>query len=188
MVWLYLGVFLFVMVHFFPGLAPGLRKSLVERVGENPFKGIFSLALILSVVLMVIGWRSSLPQHVYQPPAWATPASSVLMLFAVMLFAAANQPTRIKRYIRHPQLTGVAVWSGSHLLSNGDSRSLVLFGVLGIWALIEMPLISKREGPWQRPYGPALSVEIRGIVISAVVFFVLVYLHPYIAGVSPIPR
>lgn len=188
MIWLYLGVFLFMMVHFIPGLVPGLRKSLIERVGENPYKGVFALVLVSSVALMVIGWRSTVPQHVYLPPAWGPPVTSVLMLIAVMLFGAAQQPTRIKRYVRHPQLTGMAVWSGSHLLSNGDSRSLVLFGGLGIWALIEMLLINKREGAWQRPYGPALSVEIRGIVTSAVVFFVLVYLHPYFAGVSLISR
>jgi len=188
MIWLYLGVFLFVMVHFVPGLAPGLRNNLIQRLGENPYKGVFSLALILSIVFMVIGWRSATPQHVYVPPSSGTPLTSVLMLFSVMLFGAAQQPTRIKRYIRHPQLTGMAVWSGSHLLSNGDSRSLVLFGGLGTWALIEMLLINRREGAWRRPYPPALSVEIRGIVISAVVFFVLVYLHPYFAGVSPIPR
>lgn len=188
MVWLYLGVFLFVMVHFVPGVAPDLRRSLIERLGENPYKGIFSLALVSSIVLIVIGWRSAIPELVYLPPTWGIPVSSVLMLISVMLFGAANQPTRIKRYIRHPQLTGVAVWSGAHLLSNGDSRSLVLFGSLGLWALLEMPLINRREGRWQRPFGPALSVEIRGIVISAVVFFALVYLHPYFAGVSPIPR
>lgn len=188
MIWLYLGVFLFVVVHFFPALASGLRNSLVERFGENPFKGIFSLALLLSIVLMVFGWRSTAPTVIYVTPGWGIPVASVLMLIAIWLFAAPYQPTRIKRYIRHPQLTGMAVWSGSHLLSNGDSRSLVLFGGLGIWALIEMLLINRREGAWRRPYGPALSVEIRGIVISAVIFFVLVYLHPYFAGVSPIPR
>lgn len=188
MVWLYLGVFLFVMVHFIRGLAPDMRESLIERFGENPYKGIFSLALLLSVTLIVIGWRSTTPQLIYLPPSWGVPMASVLMLFAVILFGAAHQPTRIKRYIRHPQLTGMAVWSGSHLLSNGDLRSLVLFGGLGIWALIEMPLINRREGAWQRPYPPALSVEFRGIVISAVIFVVLVYLHPYFAGVSPIPR
>jgi len=188
MVWLYVGVFLFVIVHFIPGLVPKWRDSVIERFGDNPYKGIFSLALVASIALMVIGWRSAIPQHVYLPPPWAVPASSVLMLFAVMLFAAANQPTRIKRYTRHPQLTGMAVWSGAHLLSNGDSRSLVLFGGLGIWAIVEMLLINRREGAWQRPFGPALSVEISGIVISVVAFFVLVFLHPYFAGVSPIPR
>jgi len=188
MVWLYLGVFLFVMLHFVPGVAPGLRMSLIDRFGENPYKGIFSLLLISSIVLMVIGWRSAAPHFVYLPPTWGTPLASALMLISVMLFGAAQQPTRIKRYIRHPQLAGMAVWSGAHLLSNGDSRSLVLFGGLGIWALIEMPLINMREGKWRRPFGPALSVEVRGIVISAVIFFVLVFLHPYFAGVSPIPR
>ena len=188
MVWLYLGVFLFMMVHFVPGLAPGLRNTVIERVGENSYKGIFSLVLLAAIVLIVVGWRSAIPQLVYLPPSWGTPLASVLMLISVMLFGAALQPTRIKRYIRHPQLTGLAVWSGAHLLSNGDSRSLVLFGGLGVWALIEMLLIDRREGDWRRPFGPALSIEIRGIVISAVIFFVLVYLHPYFAGVSPIPR
>ncbi len=184
--WLSVGVLLWVVVHFIPSVAPGLRASLVERIGENPYKGIFALTLVLSIALMVIGWRSTTPEIIYLPPAWAPPLTSMLMLIAVLLFGAAHQPTRIRKFIRHPQLTGMVVWSLSHLLSNGDSRSLVLFGGLGLWALIEMPLISRREGVWERPYGPALSVEIRGILISAVIFFVLVFLHPYFAGVSPI--
>ncbi len=188
MVWLCAGVLLWMVVHLIPSLAQGFRNSLVERVGENPYKGIFALTLVLSIALMIVGWRSTTPELIYMPPAWGTPLTSVLMLIAVLLFGAAHQRTRIKRYIRHPQLSGMAVWSLSHLLSNGDSRSLVLFGGLGLWALIEMPLISRRESAWVRPYGPALSVEVRGIIISAVIFFVLVFLHPYFAGVSPIPR
>ncbi len=188
MIWLCFGVLLWTAVHLIPCFARGLRTSLVERLGEHRYRGLFALGIIVSLVLMVVGWRSTTPELIYLPPPWGTPLTSVLMLFSVMLFGAAHQPTRIKRYIRHPQLTGMVVWSLSHLLSNGDVRSLVLFGGLGLWALIEMPLISRREGAWQRPYGPALLVEIRGILISAVIFFVLVLLHPYFAGVSPMPR
>ena len=188
MMWLSVGVLLWVVVHFIPSVASGLRASLIERVGENPYKGIFALTLVLSVALMVIGWRSTTPEILYVPPAWAPALTSMLMLIAVLLFGAAHQPTRIKVIIRHPQLTGMIVWSLSHLLSNGDSRSLLLFGGLGMWALIEMPLISRREGVWARPSGPSLSVEIRGILISVVIFFVLFFLHPYFAGVSPIQR
>ena len=188
MVWLCVGVLLWMAVHFIPSAARGLRTSLVERVGENPYKGIFALTLVLSIALMVIGWRSTTPELIYVPPTAGASLTSMLMLIAVLLFGAAHQPTRIKRFIRHPQLTGMVVWSLSHLLSNGDSRSLVLFGGLGLWASIEMPLISRREGAWARPYGPALSVEIRSILISVVICFVLFFLHPYFAGVSPIPR
>ena len=187
MIWLCIGVLLFILVHLVPCMARGFRDSLIQRVGDQPYRGIFSVFLLVAIVLMVVGWRSATPEFVYMPPSWSNPATSVLMLISVMLFGAAQQPTRIKRYVRHPQLTGMAVWSVSHLLSNGDSRSLVLFGGLGLWALLQMILISNREGTWVKPYGPALSVEVRGIVISAVVFFVLVYLHPYFAGVSPIP-
>lgn len=183
MILLYLGVFLFMIVHFLPGLAPGLRDSLWRRFGENPYKGIFSLLLLTSVVLMVVGWRTTVPEIVYLPPRWGVPAASVLMLVAVWLFAAPYQATRIRRYLRHPQLTGMVVWSGSHLLASGDSRSLVLFGGLGLWALLEMPLINRREGPWRRPFGPALSVEVRGILIGAAIYFAIVYLHPYFTGV-----
>jgi uncharacterized membrane protein len=175
MVWLCIGVLLFMLVHFVPSLAPGFKESMVRRIGAQPYRGIFSLFLVSAIVLMVIGWRSTTPALVYLPPSWGTPLTSVLMLISVMLFGAAQQP-------------GMAVWSVGHLISNGDSRSLILFGGLGLWALIEMILLNKREGAWVRPYGPALSVEVRGIVISAVFFFVLVYLHPYFAGVSPIPR
>ncbi len=188
MVWLCVGVLLWMAVHFIPSVARRLRTALVERVGENPYKGIFALTLVLSIALMIVGWRSTAPALIYVPPTWGAPLTSMLMLIAVLLFGAAQQPTRIKRFIRHPQLTGMVVWSLSHLLSNGDSRSVVLFGGLGLWALIEMPLISQREGVWVRPYGPALSVEVRGILISAVIFFVLVFLHPYFSGVSPILR
>ncbi len=188
MVWLCVGVLLWMAVHFIPSVARSLRTALVERVGENPYKGIFTLTLVLSIALMIVGWRSTAPALIYVPPTWGAPLTSMLMLIAVLLFGAAQQPTRIKRFIRHPQLTGMVVWSLSHLLSNGDSRSVVLFGGLGLWALIEMPLISQREGVWVRPYGPALSVEVRSILISAVIFFVLVFLHPYFAGVSPILR
>ncbi len=187
MIWLCIGVLLFMLVHFVPSLAVGLRSSLVSNVGEHPYRGLFSLLVVISIGLMVFGWRSTVPEFVYLPPAWGRPLTIALMLVSVMLFGAANYPTRIKRIVRHPQLTGLVVWSIGHLLSNGDSRSLILFGGLGSWALIEMLLINNREGAWVKPDAPALSAEAIGFVTSVVVFFVLVYLHPYFAGVSPIP-
>ena len=33
----------------------------------------------------------------------------------------------------------------------------------------------------------ACAVEVRGLIISAVIFFIVLWLHPYFAGVSPLP-
>ena len=90
MIWLCIGVLLFMVVHFIPGLARGFRHSLIERIGENPYRGIFALLLVLSIALMVIGWRSTIPELLYLPPTWGTPLTSVLMLISVLLFGAAQ--------------------------------------------------------------------------------------------------
>ena len=108
----------------------------------------------------------------------------LLILVAFILFGASNYPTRIKQLIRHPQLTGVIVWAFAHLLLNGDSRSVLLFGSLGAWAVLEIIFINKREGEWVKQPPPGWAREIRGLVISLVVFVVVVMLHPYMTGVS----
>jgi uncharacterized membrane protein len=184
MVMLVSGVLLWAIVHMIPGPGRTLRQVLVLGVGEKPYKGVFSLALIASLLLIVFGWRSTPPQPVYLPPAWGGIAAIALMPVAIFLFGASHAKTRVKRFIRHPQLSSIVVWSGAHLLANGDDRSLVLFGGMGLWAILEILVINRRDRQWIKPPVPSMAAEIRGIVIAAVVFAVLVFLHPKFAGVA----
>jgi uncharacterized membrane protein len=184
MIWLILGVLLFAGVHVLP-TAPAMRGRLVERLGEQPYKGLFSLGIVGGIALMVIGWRASVPSYLYAPPSWGAAVAVPLVFAALVLFVASNLPTNLKRLIRHPQLTGVATWAVAHLLANGDSRSLVLFGGIGLWAVVEMGLLSRRDGAWQRPEPLPLAAELKPLIGAAVAFAVLFLLHPYIAGVSP---
>ena len=183
MIWLCIGILWWAFVHLTPSLAPGFRQSLIDRFGENPYKGLFALDIVIALALIIYGWRSTVPEVVYIPPTWGYSAALVLMAISVYLFGAAQRPSLIKRFLRHPQLTGMLTWSVAHLLANGDQRSLVLFGGLGLWALIEMPLISRREGAWVKPEAPPMTRELIGIAITVAVFVVLIYLHPYFAGV-----
>lgn len=182
------GVAIWIVVHLIPGVAPGVRQKLINSVGEGPYKGVFALAIVLSLVLVVIGWRSTPEEYLYVLPPWSRSAGFLLMFVSIVLFGAAHHETAIKRLLRHPMLMGVFVWSLSHLLMNGTTRALILFGGLGVWALIEMPLINAREGARELPDGPGFGTEIKGVLISGVVFVVLLFLHPYFAGVSPMPR
>ena len=177
------GIALWSIVHLVPAVAPGFRQALVSRLGEKAYKGLFALAIVVSLVLIVIGWRATPPQVVYAPPPWGRPAAIVLMVVAVYLFGAARRPAVVKRFIRHPQLTGLVTWSIAHLLANGDHRSVTLFGGLGVWAVLEIIAINRRDGAWTRPAAPALSRELLGIAITLLVFGFLVLVHPRIAGV-----
>ena len=177
------GVLLWAFVHLVPTIEQPLKLKLINRFGENGYKGIFSLAILVSIVLMVLGWRSTPQEYLYVLPPWSRTAGILLMFLSFVLMGAANYPTAIKRFLRHPMLTGVIIWSVSHLLTNGTTRALILFGGIGLWALIEIPLINKREGVYEKPEAPGLFREVRGLAISAVIFAVVFYAHPWFTGV-----
>ncbi len=184
MVMLTAGVLLWIVVHLIPGPGRNARQKIIASVGEKPYKGVFSLALLAALALIVLGWRSADVEPVYLPPAWGGLAALVLMPVAIFLFGASHARTRVKRFIRHPQLSGLAIWSVAHLLANGDNRSVLLFGGLGLWALLEMVIINRRAGAWVKPQAPTLATEFKLLAISAAIFAILVYLHPRFAGVA----
>ncbi|MGI9371723.1 MAG: NnrU family protein [Hyphomicrobiales bacterium] len=182
MLLLFLGVVLWSAIHFVPVLAIDFRAKLITKHGENVYKSIFSVIVLISLAMIIFGWRSADPAFFYHFEG-LRPVTGILMLVAVILFGAARRPTAIKRFIRHPQLVSVIVWAFAHLLINGDSRSWVLFGGLGVWAAISIPLTNKRDGEWVKPEAPGMRSEIIGMGITVAILVVLVMAHPWYAGV-----
>ena len=177
------GVLLWSLVHLIPVVGRSARQDAIDKLGEAGYKGLFSLAILAAIALMVFGWRGTMPTSVYIPSLEMRWAGIGLTALGFVLMAAANHPTRIGRVVRHPQLTGVLFWAVAHLLANGDSRSLVLFGGLAIWCVLTILLINRRDGAWVKPEPPSWAVEVVGAVIGLVVFGVFVFAHPWIAGV-----
>ena len=176
------GILLWSGVHYIPGFLPNLKINLVEKLGKA-YRGLFSLTVVLSIVMMVFGWKSSVPEMVYMLPEWSYSVTRLLMFLAFFLLGAAHAKVNIKRVIRHPMLSGIIVWSGAHLLSNGDNRSIILFGGMMIWAVVEILIINKRDGEWQKAEKTPLKNDIRVAIITVVVYMVFSFAHPYIAGV-----
>ena len=75
------------------------------------------------------------------------------------------------------------LWAIAHLLANGDSRSLTLFGGLGAWCIVMILLINRRDGAFVKPQAPSWTVELVGIAIGLAVYALFIFLHPWIAGV-----
>lgn len=179
---LVLGILLWSVAHLFVALGVDQRQQLIAKIGLNPYKGLFSLTLVLALVLIVMGWKA-MPQGVlYAPLADTRYLTMLLMPFAVILFISARAPTDIKQVIRHPQLTGVKLWAVAHLLSNGETRSVILFGGMLAWAVMEVIFINRRDGVWKRPAPVGLTKTIISAVIGLVVTAVLVFMHRYFTG------
>ena len=146
MVLLISGVALWWAAHLFKRVAPGPRAALGDKG-----KGLVAVLLILSVFLMARGYgQAGGPVWWGRSPA-TTGINNLLMLLAFYLYAADGMGTRVTAWIRHPQLTGFALWAFAHLLPNGDLPSFVLFGGLLVWALAEMAVINRAQPRWTPP-------------------------------------
>jgi uncharacterized membrane protein len=181
------GVLIWSLTHLFPAMLPDTRGRLFNQLGENRYKGVFALGILLGLVLIVLGWRSVIPTGVYAPPMAPNPLVSLLVLAALVLFAASAIPGNIRRYVRHPQMAAVILWGVAHLLTNGSNRAIVLFGGLTLWAVLEIFLCNKRDGEWQKPAKAAVKVDVITVAAGLVVFAVLAYFHPTFFGVDAIP-
>lgn len=184
MLLLVLGLLLWSAVHLVQAVTPGARATVVDRIGLNPYKGLVSLLILISIMLMVLGWRSATPTVVYAPAFWAGWVGLVLVYMGIVLMAASNMSTNLRNRVRHPQLTGVIVWALAHLLLNGDSRSLVLFAGLAVWCVLEIIFINRRDGVWIRPGSVSPLKDLWVLIVGAVLFALLGWAHPWLSGVK----
>ncbi len=83
-------------------------------------------------------------------------------------------------------MTGLLTWAVAHLLASGDNRSIALFGGLGVWAILEMIFINRREGQWHKGNAAPISSDAIVVIIAAVAFAVILYFHEWLFGVAPI--
>jgi uncharacterized membrane protein len=180
-----LGVLLWSLTHLLPAALPGPRQALIGKLGENPYKGLFTVSMVVAIYLIVSGWKAAAPETVYLPPDWGRHLTALLLLIGFVLFFAPYPANNLKRWLRHPQLTGVVCWGAGHLFANGESRSVVLFAGLAIWAVIEIALINRRDGTWERPAAAPLRNDIGLIVASLAAYIAFASAHSWLFGVAP---
>jgi uncharacterized membrane protein len=181
---LVIGLLLWSGIHFVPSLFVDLRGGLIKKLGLPAYKGLFALLIVASILVIVAGWKSSGTELLYTPPQWGRHVTFLFTLVTFILFVAARHQTNIKRVLRHPQLTGVMLWSAGHLFANGEIRSLILFMGIGVWALAEIALINRREGKWTPPEPVPASKDIVTVVAGIVLYGVLIFAHRYLTGVA----
>ena len=191
MLYLILGLVIFLGVHSVEIFSPTFRADTVARIGEKPYKGIYSLLSIVGFVLIVWGYGLARqePILVYAPPVWMRHITLLLMVPVFILFLAAYLPGRIKAALKHPMLVSVKLWAFAHLLANGMLADVLLFGSFLAWAVADRISVKRRAvvrpvpGPPPSKYNDAIAV-VGGLALY--VIFVL-WAHAKLIGVSPLP-
>jgi uncharacterized membrane protein len=161
MVWLVLGMVLFLGVHSVAIVAPGVREHFVEQRGEMAWKGLYSLVSVLGFVLIVVGYGAARehPLVLYHLPTAARHATALLMLPVFVLLLAAYLPGRIQRTAKHPMLLATKLWALSHLLANGTLADMLLFGGFLAWAVADRISVKRRSAAGPLRPVPALPAS-----------------------------
>ena len=190
MVYLIAGLVLFLGVHSVRIFADDWRTATLSRLGEGPYKGIYSVLSLAGFGLIIYGFglARETPVVLWTPPVGLRHAASLLTLVAFVFLVAAYVPRNgIKARFHHPMVLGVKFWALAHLLSNGQLAQVLLFGSFLVWAVLDFIASRRRDRAAGVQYASgslaatAITVVVGGLVWMA---FAL-HLHGWLIGVRP---
>ena len=182
-----LGLVIFLGAHVFV-TRRGERAALVEKIGEWPYRGLFSLVSIIGLVLAAYGfaqYRAAGMIAIWNPPLWTRHIVIALMWPASIFVAAAYIPGNIKRVLKHPLLVAVKTWAFAHLCANGDLGGMILFGAVLGWAVYDRISLKYRTdlgGP-AIPQGGGKN-DVIAVIVGTIIYLALgLVFHPVVIGV-----
>lgn len=215
----------FLVPHVIPSV-PRLRLWLIERMGRGGY-----LFAYVALSTITFGWLILAVLRAPYSGLWALypwqvyVTLALVALASVLLVAALLTPNPLSLSLRqsnmdipndavlgltrHPLLWAFGLWSLSHVLVNGDVASVLLFGVLAIFALGYMPLLDRRMQKtrgieaWRRLSAGSSNLLFaryfigntrprvdRRLILSVIggfaLFILLLLLHAPVIGVNPL--
>lgn len=216
---------LFLASHSVPAL-PGLRGRLVGRLGEPLYLALHSVVGLATLIWLVVATLEAPYVELWGfHPETRWILIAIMPVAFILLLAGATSPNPLslaptaKGYdparpgvvavTRHPVLWAMALWSGVHLIPNGDLRAVLLFGGLCLFSLAGMPLFDRRrasalgQAEWERlsagtsviPFAALMSGRARlggaaGLAWRAALglacYALILYFHGTLFGLSPL--
>ena len=188
---LVLGLVIFLGLHSTRIVAEGGRAKAIRQLGEGPWKGVYSLLSLIGFVLIIWGFAQArwTADRLWSPPVWTRHTTVLLMLISLILIGAYTfKKSHIAVAAHHPMVWGVAIWAAGHLLANGSTADLVLFGAFLVWAVADLVNSYGRDRRNAVVYpAPSWGATAGAIAAGFVLWAALVGgLHFWLFGVSPL--
>jgi len=220
-----LATICFLAPHAVPSI-PGLRDWLIGKFGRAGYLSAYVTLSMLTFVWLILAGLRAPYVGLWALSPWQVYATLILVALAcVLLIAGLATPNPLSLSVRtagtdipggailvaarHPLLWALGLWGLGHVLVNGDVASVMLFGILAIFALGYMPLMDKRiqkargMDEWQRLSAGSSNMLFaayfrkhsrplvdRTLILSVIggfaLFFVLLSLHGLVIGVNPL--
>ena len=162
-VWVLAAAAAFVGSHFL--LSHPLRRPIVKTVGEGAFLGVYSVVAAVTLIWLVLAYRSAGPTALLWPVGdglWA--GATVVMLLASILLTGSlvgnpalptgGAPGKLPKeargvfaITRHPMMWAFALWGLSHIAVYPMMRNVIVAVAIIVLALVGAALQDrKKEG------------------------------------------
>ena len=199
-----------------------LRGSLRDQLGERGFLAVYSLTALVTFAWFLVSYAHAPTIALWQHQRWTALVPVVVMpLAAVLLIAGYTTPNPtavgmersaraddpapgILRVTRHPVMWAIGLWATSHVIANGDLRSLLFFGAFAVLSLGGTLLIDRKKRLALGSYWPRLAeitsnspfaalvagrtrlrwrdISLLRVIAGLLLYAVLYGAHPMIAG------
>jgi uncharacterized membrane protein len=176
---LILGLALWTLAHFWKRFLPAQHAGMGDRA-----KLVSTIAIVVSMVLMVIGYK------MVNAPDWSAPhpmmkhLSMLLIVIGFYFMTPGPKKGALFHKMRHPMLTGFSLWAAAHVVLNPDLGSYVLFVGLIVWAIGEIIVINHQDGPWEPHPKGTIAKDAMFFAIAVVSVIVIGLIHGLV-GPSP---
>ncbi len=209
-----LAFVVFLLTHSIP-VRPPVKARLKAVIGPHGFSLAYSALSVAVLTWLIIAAGRAPYVEIWPRAEWQTWVPLIGMALAIVIAALAiGRPNPLSfggghnegfdpenagiiGWTRHPLLVALAIWSGAHLVPNGDLAHVVLFGVFFGFSLLGMKIIDRRNkrlmgADWERlrQTRRAFRPTRNGLIRTAIglgVFLTLLLLHEPVIGVDPYP-
>ena len=182
------GLLLFFAPHMVSVINPSWRDDTAQRIGALGWKAAYSVLSLVGFWLIIQGYADArlTADFLYNPPRWMNHVAATLMLPVFILLLAAYLPGRIQSLTKHPMLIATKLWALSHLLANGRTSDVILFGCFLIWAVL-VRISIKRRPVREVPKLPKTAMNDVIAVVAGLGLYVVfaLHLHQMLIGVRP---
>ena len=178
---LILGLILFLGTHVLVTMR-GERARLVKRLGEMPYKGLFTVVSLAGLYLIGEGfalYRDAGEIVLWSPAGFSALRHATADAARVHLSCRRLPSGQHQADLKHPMLVAVKTWAVAHLLVNGDLGGIILFGSVLGWAVYDRISLKHRSDPGGPPIPQGgRRNDIAAVIVGVILYFALAFPFP----------
>jgi len=176
-----LGFIIFFAIHMV-SLSHDTKESLILKLGPNKYKGIYAAIAALGFSLMLVARFDSGDIHKLINVFFYENIHAFMLVANILIISAYIPRNHFKKWLHHPMLLGVFIWSFSHVMINQHLHHTLFFGSLIIFSVVMFLGLIKRDGLLKQ--SASIFNSFLCLAAGLLSHVIIMYSHQYLAGIK----